>query len=209
MDETGEIRELAGYIGPFVRLTLPRVIARKAVLVPLLVAVVAGCSGGDPEVVVPPPLPEITARPTPSASATPAALPSAAHQPTPQGAAAFVRAYYDEVSRVLVTQDTTRLRDLSAPSCQACSAIIAGVHREKAVGNNYRGGGVTEFEAQAVQEPGNRMAVSVRYSSRRLQRTSATGEVDQVPGANGTLLEVLLQRTPSGWLVAEIARANA
>ncbi len=203
------VHPVDGTVGRLVRLRLPRVIARKAVLVPLLVVAASACSGGDPEVVVPPPLPEITGRPTPSAKPTPAALPSAAEQATPQGAAAFVRVFYDAVTASLVSLDSTHVRSLSDPTCGTCMAIARAVDEERASGNRYQGGRITRFVAEGVADGPGKVAVAVVYSSQPLQLKPKVGErARTVPGANNSALEVEVRRVGKGWRVFRITRVQ-
>ncbi|MEO5982400.1 MAG: DUF6318 family protein, partial [Pedococcus sp.] len=120
-------------------------------------ALVAGCSdGGDP-----PPSTTSTSSSTsssttsgpssPSSSTTSSAtsgtssssstvaVPAAASKKTPEGAEAFARFYWEEASKVLVTNDPTRVESLSATECAVCKAfgevadkqIAQGHHAEK------------------------------------------------------------------------------
>ncbi len=186
------------------RLRLPRVIARKAVLVPLLVAAVAGCSGGDPEVTVPP-LPEITARPTPSASASPTALPSAATQQSPQGAEAFARHYYATLSRAFSTGETAPLRALATSGCQTCARFANSIDASTRLGQRFAGGQITVRAAAAVKREASLSDVTLRYDSAPLRLLSADGaELRQRAAQLGVTVEMQLRRSRNGWLVDEI-----
>jgi hypothetical protein len=195
-----------GTVGRHVRLTLPRVIARKAVLVPLLVAAVAGCSGGDPEVVVLPPLPEITARPTPSATPTPDALASAATAATPQGAAAFARYYYEKVvAEALVTLDSGAMRRHSASTCEVCRLQAEAVDRERKTGHRYAGGRIIVRAAEAAPPADGRVAVALVYDAAELRRTDqASPAPTPLAATTGVRLEVTVIRAGEGWKVSAI-----
>jgi hypothetical protein len=181
------------------------VIVRKAVLVPLLVAAVAGCSGGDPEVVVPPPLPEITAQPTPSATPTPAVLPSAARQATPQGAEAFARYYYATLSRAFSTGETTALRTLATSGCQTCARFANSIDASTRSGQRFAGGQITVRAAAAVKRDASLSDVTLRYDSAPLRLLSADGaELRQRAAQLGVTVEMQLRAGRNGWLVDDI-----
>ncbi len=185
-------------------------IARKAVLLPLLVAAAAGCSGGDSEVVVPPPLPEITAQPTPRATPTPAALPSAARASGREGAAAFARYYYEQVAaKSFTTLDSAPLRALADSSCATCELQADSVDAERGLGHRYEGGQITVRTAVAAPPEGSVYPVNVIYDSAPLRRVD--GPADATPGSAkiGVALELRVRATASGWKIMDIARGQA
>lgn len=203
------VHPVDGTGGRGVRLTLPRVIVRKAVVVPLFVVAVAGCSGGDPEVTVPP-LPEITTRPTPSASPTAAALPSAARQGTPEGAEAFARYYYATLSRAFRSGQTESLRTLASATCKTCARFANSIDEAARSGRKFAGGDISVRAAAAVRRNAAASDVTLQYDSAPLRLLAANGrQLRQRAAQVGVAVEVRLLRRGGGWIVDEIQLLQA
>ncbi len=185
-------------------------IVRKAVLVPLLVAAVAGCSGGDPEVTVPP-LPEITARPTPSSTATPAAAPrNAAAAAAKEDASAFAARYYELITRTQRDGRPELIRAVSSPSCRSCASLASAIERRQHDGQKYRGGAIIVVDSAAPPSAGDQVHVLVVYKAAKLELVDTSGRVlltrAAVPRA---VSEVVVGREGHGWQVHEVTQVDS
>lgn len=173
---------------------------RYVVLVPVLGLLLAGCSGGeaDPQ---PSSLPPVTASPSPTVAAL--EVPPSAQAATPQGAAAFVSYYYEELGRAFASLDTTRLRQLSASSCTSCEGLADAIDRERASGRRYAGGEITVRTAEAIQDDPSHASVTLVYDRAELVATGA-GASSPRPGKQGITLDVGVVRSGTTWKIEKI-----
>ncbi|MDP9436775.1 MAG: hypothetical protein M3P93_16940 [Actinomycetota bacterium] len=185
-------------------------IARKAVLVPLLVAALGGCSGGDPEVVVPPPLPEITAPPMRGASPTAAGPSVAAAAPAIENVGAFAARYYQVINQALRDGRPDLIRAASSPSCRSCASLASAIERRLRDGQKYRGGAITVVDLAAPPLASDQVRVLVVYKAARLDLVDTSGRVvltrAAVPRA---VSEVVLGREEQGWQVREVTQVHS
>lgn len=130
----------------------PPVMGRRSVPTGVvLVLVVAGCSGpGSAKPKVLPPVPSATAvaSVSPTASAMPVVVPSAAVPATPQGAAAFVRFFYGELNGAFQDGHDERIRVLSDPACGTCNVLADAVRSGRWADQKVIG---ISFQAQSVE----------------------------------------------------------
>jgi hypothetical protein len=94
-----------------------------------------------------------TSSATESPTLKPPLLPAAAAKPTREGAAAFLRYFFDVYNYSYATLSSTQLREVSSPKCQYCAAAIESVEDGRAEGLRYEDGVVTI--KVAVAAPGN------------------------------------------------------
>ena len=101
-------------------------------MVGALVLTVAGCSGSgsdQPKVLPPVPSATVAVTATPTTTAAPVVVPSAAVPATPQGAAAFVRFFYGELNGAFQDGHDERIRRLSDRLCATCNNYANAVRR--------------------------------------------------------------------------------
>lgn len=171
---------------------------RSVVLVPVLGVLLAGCTGGS-VAAKPSTLAPVTASPSPSPVAL--EVPEGAKAATPQGAAAFVRFYYEQLGEAMASLDSGAIKRLSSPTCQECSAIAAALDAERAAGHRYRGGAVTIRSAEAVADSATKTSVTLVYDVAEL---APVGGGKVLPAAMGVRLEVQVERRGESWLVDKI-----
>lgn len=175
----------------------------RAVAAVALTAALAGCS--DPE--LPSTLPGVSANP--SAAPTVSPLPSAVSAPTPEGASAFARLWYQQVELAFSTKDPALLEKLSAPGCAACRAFRDSVAQLKQDGGRVEG---LRFDVRAAETrpfEGDTAVVDVVYDAPETVSYNAAGAVDlREPAVKFAEESMRLVRSPNGsWLVAEISPA--
>jgi hypothetical protein len=178
--------------------------ALRAVAVVALTAALTGCSS-DAE--LPSTLPSLST--TPSAVPTVSPLPSAISAPTPEGAGAFARFWYQQVELAFATKDPALVEKLSAPGCVACEAFRDSVAQLQRDGGRVEG---LRFELRAAETrplEGNAAVVDVVYDAPETVSYDADGAVDlREPAVRFAEESMRLVRSPSGsWLVAEISPA--
>jgi hypothetical protein len=168
----------------------------------LAAALLTACSSESEE---PKALPPVTTSPTVAASEPADAVPPAAQEQTPEGAAEFARFFYAEVRRAFIEKDPEIIRRLSAPGCEACDRFVASLTKLR--DNNERTSDFA-FEivvAEAPASDGPEARVDVIYNSPTIQRYNASGEVIyEEPAAQGAEIQMTLTRAPEGWLVQEV-----
>lgn len=69
-------------------------------------------------------------------------VPAEARQKTEAGVLAFTRYYIELVNHLLISRDSTPLRDLSR-NCEDCNSMVRGLDKAKAAGLTYEGGKMT------------------------------------------------------------------
>jgi hypothetical protein len=178
--------------------------ARLAAVAAAAVLALSACGGGDPEE----PggtLPPVT--PTPSASATAAEVPPAAQEATPEGAAEFVRFYYQRLELAYAELDPDLLLEITDPTCAGCAALADSV---KSVRDE--GGRVAPYKVDVIEvaapplEPGAAMlSVVATLNLGEFVRFDASGaETFRDAPAQGLLQVLDLKRTPEGWRVVGV-----
>lgn len=159
----------------------------------------AGCSSGSeaPRVLPPVATPSAT-----TASPTASPLPSGADAATPQGATAFARLWYSEITRAWEEQDPAIIERLSAPGCTACKRYV-----ESITGVRQRGERVDDVvfrlklvEATAVRD--GKSIVAIVYDSPKSTRYDRAGKaLDTEPAVSNYEEELTLVRAGASWLV--------
>lgn len=165
---------------------------------------VAACSGGDD--VTAPPLPPITEAPSASPSPTAEPVPSEATAATPEGAAEFVRAWFEELNNAAGSGETAGVTRLSDPGCATCSSFIQSIASLYDAGGLIEGGefSVTTVEAQPVDGASGEARVLVIYDVSPTRQVGAQGEtlleVDALTGEAGDLV---LRHSGDSWTMRE------
>lgn len=175
---------------------------RVRLIAPLLVVLLlAAACGGDEE--QPRALPSVapTTAPTPTA----APVPTEAQAETPEGAAAFARFWYDQISLAFETGDPLVLERLSAPGCVACQTYVASVASLRDQGERVD----FDLEIVAANAPASngtdQTIVTVIYNSNGSIRYSASGEViAQEPARTNAEQTLTLSRVGATWQVQEV-----
>jgi hypothetical protein len=133
-------------------------------------------------------------------------VPPAAQEATPEGAAAFARFFYSEVSRGYANKDPEIVRRLSAPGCKACERFIASM---TALRDDAQTVTPVVYNITAAESPeitGAQARVDVMYDSPEVVSRDRSGAVlFTEPEVSGFLEQMTLARGPSGWLVQELA----
>lgn len=181
--------------------------ARVAPAAVALALLAAGCSdGGDGE--VSPTLPPITD--APSESPTAVAVPSEATAATPEGAAEFVRFYYETIERAYQSQDPEPIRNLSAEDCVACKAFIDTVEGLRADGARVREDYAVEVvsvEAPSVSAGQSSVTTLVIIDVTEFVRLGPDGQVTtNEPPLDNAAQNVSLLRMGNSWLIAEMTQ---
>jgi hypothetical protein len=180
---------------------------RAAWIVVLTAALLSGCNSDAAE---PAPLPSVDASglaessPSPSPSPTPAveAVPPAAQEPTPDGAAAFARFFYAAVTRGYAEKDPEVVQQLSAPGCSACERFVASMTALRDDGETVTPVVYNIVSAEAPGFDGTKARVDVMYNSPEIVRRDRSGNIIRTePDVTGFLEQLTLVRGPSGWLV--------
>lgn len=172
---------------------------RRVGLLTLLCAALVSCSSGAGKATV---LPKISASAPVTASPDP--VPTAAKAATPEGAAAFARFWYSEITRAWALRDPRIIARLSAPGCTACARYTSSIADVRA--RNQRVEGVifklTLVEAQAIS--GKNVKVSVIYDSPATHGYDSSGrEVHSEPAVKNFQEELALLRSGNSWLVQQ------
>jgi Family of unknown function (DUF6318) len=136
----------------------------------------------------------------PEASVLP--VPSAA---TAEGAAAFVRSWFDLLNRATATGDTLPLDAVSTPDCRPCKAVVRAVRSAYDGGNSLYGG---EYTVRSTVTDSfftlARPVVSVVFDRSARSVVGPDGHlIGSVPGVTFAKCQVLLRRADGGWRVAE------
>lgn len=176
---------------------------RSAALVPLVLLLLGGCTGGGAEA-LPSPLPPA---PSPSVSASPAALvvPPEARPATAEGASQFARFYLKVLSEAFVSGDVTQLQAISHPDCGTCSEFIKLTKADAAAGKQYEGGAFSPISAEATASAAGDDLVDVFYSRAASTTRDASGAVlKRGPGTKRELLQMRAVRVADRWLARGI-----
>ena len=185
--------------------------SRWVPMVGALVLAVAGCSGSgsdQPKVLPPVPSATVVASATPTTTAVPVVVPSAAVPATPQGAAAFVRFFYGELNGAFQDGHDERIRALSDPACGTCNILAGAVQSgrradQKVIGISFQ----TQSVEAAAEQNGVTLVTVLGLLPRR--RFSDHGTVTVLPGAGHFVHSVTLARKNSSWRVRGIQYEDA
>lgn len=188
---------------------------RRLLLVLPLVLALAGCSGGGSDT-KPVTLPPLTAAPsmnaTPSPTVAPVKKPPKADEPTAEGAEAFARYWFAELSHAFAAMDSASLAALSSPRCDTCHAYVLAVQRAEEAGHRFEG---ARFKLRSVAAPplagsvrtGASADVVVDYDVSAVAEVDASGaEVREERSYKGVTVRITLVRTRSAWLVREVVQ---
>lgn len=190
-----------------------RVVARW-VAAAALVALVGGCGGGEPS-----PTPSTTSSPSvsgsPSTSAssgspTPSAkasvdLPEAARAHTSDGAIEFAKFYAKILSDAYVHADDGPIRELSDPSCEACSGYADAVASAADQGMRMLSSRVKVASAQLSSTYTEAdVTVDVIGVEQAGKVVNANGQVVQEIPETPLYLRVQAKWTDGGWRAAQI-----
>ncbi len=149
----------------------------------VLAVAVTGCSsGGRPADT----LPEATAAPAPTTTATelpplgPADLPMPAEARTqdPAGVEAFVRYYLALINRTSTVMDAAPLRQFS-DGCEDCDRIASDTERLAFLGKSYRGGEITVRASAPALIEGATGRLAFGADRALLTVVDASGEMDE------------------------------
>ena len=164
------------------------------------------CGGsGSAKPTVLPPLPSATvvASATPTATAVPVVVPSAAVPATPQGAAAFVRFFYGELNGAFQDGHDERIRALSDPACGTCNILAGAVQTGRLAGRRILG---VSFRPTAIEAaPASRGSQFVTVLGVvPVRRVSEKGIIRPLSGGRPFAHTVSLIRRGNTWLVRGI-----
>lgn len=180
---------------------------RLVALVPVLAAVLAGCSAE--EAPRPEPLPSA---PSPSPSPSPVALevPPSAQAATPQGAAAFARYYLEVLHAAFVSGEVEALRAISHPECSTCSNFIRVTQEDEAAGKSFRGGEYTVLFAEATETAPGDALIDLSYDRAPAMTRDAQGMVlEQGPAEQRVLMQARALRQGDRWVMRGIRYPKA
>lgn len=169
-------------------------------LVAVLGLLASGCSGGDAK---PTTLPSLSA--TPSVTASPATVPTAAKAQTPQGADAFVRFFFKQLNVAFSSSEPSIIGAYSNGECTTCDTYEKAVAAARNDGHFLRGDSfvVSEVAAAPLQSLGTLVEVFGAIPARQL--VDGNGKFLQTLTADGDFhFTVAVKRTSDGWLVSGI-----
>lgn len=173
----------------------------------LLAAALAVSACSDDEPAAGPTLPPITE--TPSATPTAQAIPTEATAATPEGAAEFVRYFYESVQRAYETADPSLVEVLSAEGCTSCSNFIDSVADLRDAQETVADFSLDVVDVQAAglsAAASTVNAVVVLDVSEYVRESSSGTVVAREPAADGAVNDVQLIRVDGAWLVQEISQ---
>ncbi|MCU1623814.1 MAG: hypothetical protein JWL79_2659 [Frankiales bacterium] len=160
-------------------------------------ALAAACSGGS----TPQTLPSLT--PTPSASATPVAIPPAATVESPQGAEAFVRFFFGQLNAAFSDSDASRIEPLIDANCGTCSNYVKALKADPSSVIRGQSFAVESVAASPLASGGSYVSVFGRVPPREL--VARDGRLlKSLPDEGAFNFTVAALRTNKGWLVRAI-----
>ena len=168
----------------------------------LLAGALAGCSSHADKPRVLPTLAPTSASPAPSPSPVP--KPTGIEAATPQGAAAFARYWYAQITEAYKRRDPELIRRLSAPSCRPCSRFVDSIAAVRDEGQRVSGVVYTITLAEAPAISGPYVRVDVIYNVPEALRFDRAGKVvEREAAATGRQVELTLVRRGTTWLVKD------
>ena len=136
---------------------------------------------------------------------TPPPLPPEAQPADVDGAAAFIRHYFDVVNYAYRTGDVAAAKLIRAEECAACNDIELQIARGYEGGGRIRGGLATVTDIAVT--PGDlstHAEALVVLSVEQANYLSGDGSVgESIPAAPELVLTVLLQKGAAGWMTLE------
>lgn len=177
---------------------------RPAALLIAAIALASACTGssGKPQV-----LPSITA--TPSATATPVVVPSAATVHDSFGAAAFVRFYYAQLNEAWGNGDPDALAGLSSSECGTCANYVKAAEKFRDDKQHVQGASVHIVSAEAPPEQNGIVAVDVFFDEPARSIVDAAGKTVRSFAKSGTLhWTMYVQRTAAGWVLRAAVKSK-
>lgn len=137
---------------------------------------------------------------TPTAAPPPVVVPSNARPATPQGAAAFARYYFQQVSRAFTRADGTALTELSDPACGTCRNYIAAAASLRQRAQHVDGDviQVVNVESPPVTGAYAFVTVSALVPAHRIVRNDRS-LVEALPAGGKLQMILVLHATPIGW----------
>jgi thiol-disulfide isomerase/thioredoxin len=175
-----------------------------SVLVLPVLALTACGSDDDPPAATLPPISSSTPTPT----ATPSAIPTEATAATPEGAAEFVRFFYERVERAYATKNPSLIEALTTPACDTCRRVtdaVAQLQTENASVSNYRLD-VVDVAVPAVSGDMPQVNATVVLNITEFVRLDAAGnETARQPARSNAVQDLVLVR-PDGeqWRVQSV-----
>lgn len=173
----------------------------------------AACSGtasDKPKVLPPVPTPSATIAGTtsPSASAAPVVVPPEAVPATPQGAAAFVRFFYEQVNGALQDGNASRIRALADARCGTCADYARSVDAAAKIDFHIIGPSFAQLNIEAGPAVGGRTLVSV-VGTIPIRRASDRGVVTTLKSDGSFQSTVAVDRHDQHWLIRAIQREKS
>ena len=166
----------------------------------IAVGLLSGCAGGSDSPRV---LPSPTA--TPSASASPVPVPPQATPHTPQGAAAFVRFFFDQLNVAFSTSDAALVRRYSTANCGTCTLYAKSLEYGRSHGLRIEGDSFAITDVQAVPVASGSVVVEALGDIPAKKEVDATGRtVDSVAGHSHFHCTVILTAAADAWRVSDI-----
>ena len=177
-----------------------------------LTLVLSGCSGStsdQPKVLPPVVTPSASPSVAPTVSAGPVVVPSAAAAATPQGAAAFVRFFIDEVSASFAHADSSRVKRLSEASCDTCRSYEKAADELHRDGQRVLPASLRVLSAEAPPAENGYVFVDlIAEQPKRELVDSANRVVESLASIPRVHLTVVLHRVSQSWLVRGVQAAK-
>ena len=181
-------------------------------MVGALVLTVAGCSGSgsdQPKVLPPVPSATVAVTPTPTTTALPMVVPSAAVPATPQGAAAFARFYFDRLNEAFRQASPSLTHSFVDPACKTCANFTAAVNRVHIAGDHVVGQVFSVVSAEAAPPSQGFVLVDMFVDLPSTSQVNASGKVVDVSAKQPRLhYSVFLRRVATHWLVRAVQDAK-
>ncbi|HWH28565.1 MAG TPA: DUF6318 family protein [Mycobacteriales bacterium] len=173
-------------------------------VVALGVTALTACSDDEP----PSTLPKISASPSPSESAA-GEVPEEAREATPEGAAEFVRFFYDRLEAAYAGPDPELVRPLVETSCEACARILRSLERLRKEQLQVDGHviEVMDVVTPASQDSDKVVVTAVLRFSPYVERDARGTEVYSEPAAEQVVQDLELQRRRGAWVVTAVAES--
>ncbi|MDP9101037.1 MAG: Tim44 domain-containing protein [Actinomycetota bacterium] len=141
----------------------------------------------------------------PAASAVPGAPAGNDTGETAQGAADFVRSYFERLNAAYLTRDLSAVRRLVDPRCRSCANFAGDITAMVAAGHRLEGDSFQVVSADAPPVVNHVAVVDLLFRSPGPVEFEATGRVLlHRPGTAGTVYVVTVVRTAAGWRIREI-----
>lgn len=190
-----------------------------ATLAGLVVAVLAGCTGGTPSTDPTTTRPRAVVTTTPSPPLTPSAAPTADAEefdasvppeppaglqgPPSEEAAAEASEYFLSLfPYAFATGDLTTWKAMSADSCKYCAGTVEKVELEASQKKHRVGGRIEVLDVQAFHHVDQQYATTVRFHEHESQLIAADGTVEKdIDYVLDGAFEMLLTWTEHGWVI--------